>query len=86
LINHIIEYQRFGCEPYFLNHTGVAFYDLNLESTIGIRIGTYSSVISGDAGNDEHEVECDYKLNNKGLQIGSRWHCSCEVILIALKK
>jgi hypothetical protein len=52
---------------------------------IRMRIGTYSSVIGGDTGYDEHEVECDYKLNNKGLQIGSCRHCSCEVILLALK-
>lgn len=80
--------QRFGNligQPYFLNQTAVTFYDLNFESMIGIRIGTYSSVISGDAGDDEHEVECDYKLYNKGLQIGSCWKCSCKLILMALK-
>lgn len=46
---------------------------------------SYSSVVGGDSRDDEHEVECDYELDNKGLQIRALWKSSGEVVMLPVE-
>ena len=64
--------------------SGIATLGVNKDPTPK-RI-THSSVISSNAGDDEHEIEGDYEFENQRLDIRSRRNCSKVMFMFEIEQ